>query len=100
MSTVKKILLIILALFIVIQFVRPERNLSSAEAPGDIFTHYAASDSVKHLVRTVCYNCHSNNTVYPWYSNVQPFAWWLDHHIKEGKGELNFSEFTSLNAED
>jgi hypothetical protein len=40
-------------------------------------------------------DCHSNNTNYPWYASVQPLAWWIDHHIEEGKGELNFSEFAS-----
>jgi hypothetical protein len=40
-----------------------------------------------------CYDCHSNNTVYPWYANVQPVGFWLDDHVNEGKGELNFDEF-------
>ena len=41
-----------------------------------------------------CNDCHSNKTEYPWYANVQPVAWWLNHHVVDGKKHLNFSEFT------
>ncbi|HNH22632.1 MAG TPA: heme-binding domain-containing protein, partial [Ferruginibacter sp.] len=44
---------------------------------------------------TSCNDCHSNNTVYPWYAEVQPVAWWLNEHIEDGKKDLNFSEFAS-----
>jgi hypothetical protein len=40
-------------------------------------------------------DCHSNNTRYPWYYNIQPVAWWLDNHVKDGKKELNFDEYTN-----
>ena len=45
------------------------------------------------ILHTSCYNCHSNNTNYPWYSYVQPVGLLLEHHINKGKAELNFSEF-------
>jgi len=45
------------------------------------------------VLQRSCADCHSNNTVYPWYANVQPVAWWLADHVNEGKGELNFDEF-------
>jgi len=96
--TWKKVLLILLVIFVIIQFIRPAKNQSSAETPGDIFAYYAASDSVKQMVRTICYNCHSNNTIYPWYDNIQPVAWWLAYHIKGAKEELNFSEFATYDA--
>jgi hypothetical protein len=51
--------------------------------------------NVQQILKTSCYDCHSNNTVYPWYSNIQPVAWWLKDHIDEGKRELNFSEFAT-----
>jgi hypothetical protein len=50
---------------------------------------------VHHILKPSCYDCHSNNTVYPWYSKIQPVAWWLNDHIVEGKKEINFSEFAS-----
>lgn len=96
MSITKKILVGLLIVLVAIQFIRPEKNLSAAQSPDDIFAHYPAPDSVKTLVKTSCYNCHSNNSVYPWYAEVQPVAWWLDHHIEEGKGKLNFSDFAAF----
>jgi len=95
MSTTKKILIVLLAIFIIIQFFRPEKNQSIAESPNDIFAHYQASENTKQLIHTSCYDCHSNNTVYPWYAEIQPVAWWLADHVNEGKSELNFSEFAS-----
>ena len=94
----KKILLGLLSLFILIQFFRPSRNLSTAPEPDEIFSHYPASESIKAMIKTSCYDCHSNNTRYPWYAGIQPLAWWLDHHIEEGKGELNFSDFAAFNS--
>jgi hypothetical protein len=95
---VKKSLIGLLAVFIIIQFFRPLKNVSTAATPDDIFNHYAAPDSIKSLLLTSCYDCHSNNTSYPWYAEIQPLAWWLSHHIEEGKGELNFSDFEAFNV--
>ena len=93
MSITKKILSGLLVVFIAIQFIRPEKNVSAAPTPNDVFVNYEAPDSSKQLIKTACYDCHSNNTVYPWYSEIQPVAWWLNDHIQEGKKELNFNEF-------
>ena len=95
MSVRKKVLLGLLVVFFLIQFIRPEKNVSAAPVPNDLFANYQAPDSVKRLVKTACYDCHSNNTVYPWYGEVQPVAWWLNDHVQEGKNELNFSEFAT-----
>ena len=53
--------------------------------------------AVQTTLRTSCYECHSNHTDYPWYAEVQPVGLWLNDHVKEGKGELNFSEFAAYN---
>ena len=95
MSTTRKILIALLVLFIIIQFFRPEKNQSVAESSNDIFAHYQASENTKQLIHTSCYDCHSNNTVYPWYAEIQPVAWWIADHVNEGKSKLNFSEFAS-----
>jgi len=89
----KKILIGIIAIFIVIQFIHPQKNISAAPGGQHIEKLYLMSDSVKTVLQKACYDCHSNNTRYPWYNNIQPVAWWLRHHIDEGKDELNFSEF-------
>ncbi|GAB2607213.1 heme-binding domain-containing protein [Spirosoma areae] len=91
----RKILLALLAVLVVIQFIRPEKNQSASLSSNDITTKYAIPADVHQVLKRSCFDCHSNNTTYPWYAAVQPVAWWLNHHIDEGKDELNFSEFTT-----
>ena len=59
----------------------------------DITNSYAVPANVQSILNTACYDCHSNNTRYPWYTNVQPAGWFLAWHIRNGKRHLNFSEF-------
>jgi hypothetical protein len=94
-KNLKKLLLVLLVIFIIIQFFRPEKNISIAAATNDITALYAVPADVQQILKTSCYDCHSNNTVYPWYNNIQPVAWWLKNHVDEGKRELNFSEFAT-----
>ena len=91
---IKKFLLALAILFVLIQFVRPEKNISG-DNTNDISTRYNVPPEISTVLKSACYNCHSNTTEYPWYANVQPVAWWLADHVKEGKRELNFSNFTS-----
>lgn len=91
----KRILIALLIIFILIQFIRPAKNKSEGISANDISTKYTIPDSVQAILKVACYDCHSNNTRYPWYAEIQPVAWWLNNHIKDGKRELNFSEFTS-----
>ena len=91
----KKILLGGVVLLVAAQFVRPEKNLSTSISPNDITLKHAVPAEVKTMLARACYDCHSNQTHYPWYAEVQPFAWWLDHHIQDGKRHLNFSEFAT-----
>ncbi len=92
----KKIALGFLAVLVIIQFFRPGRNISTEIITDrDISKVHAMPVDVHKLLIAKCYDCHSNNTNYPWYANIQPVAWWLADHVNEGKGELNFSEFAS-----
>lgn len=84
---------ILLLAFIIIQFFRPEKNQSTAVSDNDITKKFAVSPEVQTVLKNSCYDCHSNNTTYPWYFNIQPTAWFLNSHIKDGKKGLNFSEF-------
>ena len=56
---------------------------------------YSAPPEVRKILETACYDCHSNQTHYPWYAQIQPVGWWLASHINDGKSQLNFSEFAS-----
>lgn len=95
MKLVTKILLGIVLLLLLVQFIPSEKNRAIGVQKNDVFTKYPASAEVQAIVKKACYDCHSNNTVYPWYANVQPLAWWINDHVQEGKGELNFSEFNT-----
>jgi hypothetical protein len=94
----KKILLALLIVLVVIQFIQPVRNKSSEMLSTDMTKTTNVPGNVQSILRTACYDCHSNNTNYPWYSHIQPFGWLLAKHIKKGKADLNFSEFGSYSV--
>lgn len=91
----KRFFLLLLLAFVTIQFFRPAKNIAAGNSANDITAKYTVPQDVQAVFKASCYDCHSNNTSYPWYNNIQPVAWWLADHIKEGKKELNFSEFAS-----
>lgn len=93
MKLLKRIGLAILVVLVGLQFMPTRSNQSSIVPSTDFILTYKASEELGHLLHTSCYNCHSNNTDYPWYSRVQPIGLLLENHIKKGKSELNFSEF-------
>ena len=95
MSRMKKIGLAVLIVLIGIQFIQPARNENGQALHTDISKTVFIPGNVKSLLQTACNDCHSNNTNYPWYANIQPMGWLLANHIKDGKAELNFSEFGS-----
>ena len=96
---VKKIGFGLLIVFLLIQFYRPTRNLNYYNRTKiDFTTIYNVPTNVKTSLRTACYDCHSNNTIYPWYANIQPISSFLDSHIQDGKKELNFNEFGSYSS--
>jgi hypothetical protein len=94
-KAVKNILIVIVVLLIFIQFIHPKKNTDPVITPQDIAVMYPLPDSIHLILQKACYDCHSNTTRYPWYNNVQPVAFWLNHHINEGKEHLNFSAFGS-----
>lgn len=91
----KRTFQILLLAFIIIQFIRPAKNKAGEISNNDISKLYPVPEDVQSILKTSCYDCHSNNTVYPWYAEIQPVAWWLNNHIEDGKKDLNFSEFAS-----
>ncbi|MFV0605218.1 MAG: heme-binding domain-containing protein [Niabella sp.] len=91
----KKIFWVLLVAFIVIQFFKPAKNKSEGTQLNNIEALYPIPADVKTILQKACNDCHSNNTSYPWYNNIQPVAWWLEHHVNEGKRELNLDEFAN-----
>lgn len=93
----KKILILLLLAFIIIQFIHPARNKSEGPQSHYMGNAHTIPSGVKLILEKACNDCHSNNTVYPWYSYIQPVDWWLTDHINDGKKELNFDEYTNRN---
>jgi len=92
---IKKIWIALLAIFIIIQFFRPEKN-NTNDLSNDVSKKYEVPEEVNKILTVACNDCHSNKTEYPWYANIQPVAWWLNDHVVDGKRHLNFSDFTQL----
>ncbi|MEO6639476.1 MAG: heme-binding domain-containing protein [Ginsengibacter sp.] len=88
-------MIVLLVILIGIQFIKPKKNVSDVMSANDITTKYTIPAHVDSLLKTSCYDCHSNNSYYPWYWGFQPVAWFMNGHIDEGKRHLNFSDFTS-----
>lgn len=94
----RKLLIGLLILLIVAQAIRPAENKGSAAGPRDVTQVVAVPADVQAILKTSCYDCHSNYTSYPWYDRITPVNWWVAHHINEGKRELNFTEFGTYPA--
>ena len=91
----KRTFLVLLVIFIAIQFYRPAKNKAMGPFANAIENKYPMQEDVKNILKASCNDCHSNNTVYPWYAEVQPVRWWLDGHINDGRRGLNFDEYLS-----
>lgn len=87
--TIAIVIILLLAQFIP----KSNSNKGNALMPSSIESLHNVPADVAAILKTSCYDCHSNHTEYPWYANIQPVSKWLSNHIEEGKGELNFSEF-------
>ncbi|HNP25005.1 MAG TPA: heme-binding domain-containing protein [Panacibacter sp.] len=98
MSKRKMTLLILLILFVAIQFIRPTKNINGIVTASRFSNLYNPPASIDNILQMACYDCHSNNTRYPWYANIQPAGWILQSHITKGKSELNFDEFATYSA--
>jgi Haem-binding domain len=94
MIMIKKTLLFLLVALIVIQFIHPKKNKSEGPQTNYIGNSFAMPGDVKQILAKACNDCHSNNTRYPWYANLQPVHWWMNNHINDGKKGINFDEYT------
>jgi hypothetical protein len=93
MKILKWIGFLLLAVFVGIQFIPTARNESDEILEIDFIKSFNPSEKIAMQLKISCYDCHSNNTNYPWYNKLQPISWFLEGHIQEAKEELNFSEF-------
>jgi hypothetical protein len=89
--TLKNIAIFLVFLFLVIQSIRIDKTTESVNPTTDFITLTSANAEVANTLKIACYDCHSNQPTYPWYTNIAPVSWWIKHHINEGSQHLNFS---------
>lgn len=99
MKILKKIALAFLVVFIGMQFYRPEKNMDSSNHLQVFLTETNPPEEVQIVLKQSCYDCHTNNTLYPWYNNIAPVSYWLADHIDHGKGEMNLSDWANYSIE-
>ncbi len=85
--------ILLLVAFVVMQFFTINKTNPKVEKAKDFIAIATPPADIEKMIRSACYDCHSNETVYPWYSNLAPVSWWLEDHIEEGRSHLNFSEW-------
>ncbi|MEK6337441.1 MAG: heme-binding domain-containing protein [Acidobacteriota bacterium] len=100
MKTILRILkwiaIVLVVMFIGIQFVRPARTNPQVDEAQTIFARTQMTPEVSAILDRSCRDCHSNKTVWPWYTNVAPISWWLSNHVNDGRKDMNFSEWGQL----
>jgi len=87
--------LLLLGIFVIIQFFQIDRTNPVSDPSKDLFAVVSADETMKNRVMNSCYDCHSNTTEYPWYTYINPVGWWVKGHIKNGLKKLNFSEWAA-----
>ena len=93
---IRKVLYVLAVVLVLIQFYRPDLNHSSYEsAVNEFIQQNNVSSEVESVLKTSCFDCHSNHTNYPFYAQVAPISFWINHHVEEGKEHLNFSDWNN-----
>lgn len=98
-SLSSKILLGLALLLIVLQFFGPDTSVPEYDASKNFLTIHQPSQEIAAIIQSTCYDCHSYETTYPWYSNIEPVSWWLQNHINEGRDEFNLSLWADYPAD-
>ncbi len=95
----KIIIVILIVVFITIQFYQPEKNIGES-TQNDIFKVEQLPADVEQIFKNACIDCHSNHTNYLWYHKIAPVSWMVNKHLTDGKKELNFSEWGEMDNYD
>lgn len=98
MKITKKIAVVLLLVFIAMQFYQPKNNQAQGNHTASFLVETNPPQNVRLILRESCYDCHSNNTEYPWYNNIAPVSYWLADHVTDGKKHLNFSDWKNYSA--
>lgn len=91
----KIVLIVALIALVAIQFIRPDENNGGYESVALFEVETKPSPKVATILKENCYDCHSDQTQYPWYAEIAPFSLWLDDHIEDGKKHFNVSAWST-----
>lgn len=102
MKIIKKILLLLLLVFVIAQFFGPEKNQGDIASLDAFYAETNPPSEVKEILKVSCNDCHSDVTRYPWYSQITPVNYWMAEHVEDGKKHFNISnwEGSSLKRKD
>ena len=92
----KKLLYILLAIFLIAQVIRPSKIAEPVDPSTDLIAVTKPDAEVEQMLRTSCYDCHSGQPRYPWYFAITPVNWWLNKHIKDGREDFDASTWASV----
>lgn len=95
MNSSRKIVITLFAILLVAQFFKPEKNNGSLDSVKPFIAETNPPENVLKILETSCFDCHSSKTKYPWYNKITPVNYWMNHHIKDGKKHLNFSDWSN-----
>lgn len=96
---IKKVGIILTIAVIVLQLFRGSEPRTEPVSINDLIVSENVSDEVAVILKEACYDCHSMQTEYPWYTYVTPVSWFVFDHVRHGRGELNFSDWASFDKE-
>lgn len=99
MKTAKKVIFWVLVGFAIIQFIPVDKINKPVDQKLNFVTTQNTPDEVSQLIKNACYDCHSDETVYPKYAQIAPISWSVKSHINDGRRHLNFSVWKSYNAD-
>lgn len=97
-KVIKIVLILALVALVAIQFIRPEKNSEGYKSVASFETETKPSAQVASILKESCYDCHSNQTQYPWYSEIAPVSLWLADHIEHGKEHFNVSNWNDYSV--
>jgi len=95
-KVIKYLFIIIILAMVVIQFFRPDRFYTAETTPDDINKKMQIPGNVQGIIKRSCYDCHSNQTFWPWYSNIAPVSWLVADDVTKGRKKMNFSEWGKM----
>jgi hypothetical protein len=93
------ILYIVLGILVVLQFFQIDREDPQVDPSKDFLKLAQPPAEISQMIQSACYDCHSHETHYPWYTYINPVGWLVKNHIHEGREHLNFSLWTDYSAD-